>query len=377
MPTKRIAFNLMFIDPGGTGGAETYAVELIPRIAAMRPEVDFVAYLTSDAAEIHGSSSLGCEVKAMPARSKVRWQWPVFEQLCLPAVAARDRVDMLHSMALVGPVVTPRMRHFMTVHDVTFLKYPGSLAFGSAQRAIAIANKRAIHRSERVVTDSEHSKREIVELVGYPASEIDVIPLAGRGTMPEPAPIKSLAGGRLAGKRYVMAVGSLLGHKNMPTLLESFSRLDPADIDLLVLPGYDIRQHEPLQRLIDELGIDDRVVTLGWVSDPELAALYRNATLFVHVSLREGFGLPILEAMEIGVPVATSDATSLPEVGGDAVAYFDAADVDAIVNVVTTLLRDDAERDRLARAGRERAASFSWDRTAAETVESYRHVIDI
>jgi glycosyltransferase involved in cell wall biosynthesis len=118
--------------------------------------------------------------------------------------------------------------------------------------------------------------------------------------------------------------------------------------------------------------LEERVRTLGWVPDEDLEGLYAAAACFVFPSLAEGFGQPVLEAMERGVPVATSDASSLPEVGDDAVLYFDPLDVAAIADAIRTLLADRSIAERLAAAGRARAREFSWERTARATIEVYR-----
>jgi len=141
---------------------------------------------------------------------------------------------------------------------------------------------------------------------------------------------------------------------------------------LLVLPGYRTPFEHELSAAIERLGLGERVRTLGWIPDPDLEGLYAAAACFVFPSLAEGFGQPILEAMERGVPVASSNASSLPEVGGDAVLYFDPLDVTAIADAVERLLADRVLAERLAVGGRARAAEFSWERTARETIEVYR-----
>ena len=123
---------------------------------------------------------------------------------------------------------------------------------------------------------------------------------------------------------------------------------------------------------IERLELGDRVRTLGWIPDPDLEGLYGTAACFVFRSLAEGFGQPVLEAMERGVPVASSSASSLPEVGGDAVLYFDPLDVAAMAAAVCRLLDDPALAERLVEAGRARAREFSWERTARKTIDVYR-----
>jgi alpha-1,3-rhamnosyl/mannosyltransferase len=158
----------------------------------------------------------------------------------------------------------------------------------------------------------------------------------------------------------------------LPRLIEAFAQLERDPAPVLVLPGYATSHEDELTRRIAELGISDRVRMLGWVNERELEGLYRSARCFVFPTLAEGFGLPVLEAMERGVPVACSNASSLPEVGGEAVRYFDPRDTADIGRAIGELLGDDRLAHDLAAAGLEQARKFSWEKTAQQTVASYR-----
>lgn len=198
-----------------------------------------------------------------------------------------------------------------------------------------------------------------------------VTPLAADVSFAEPV---SVPGHPALDKPYVLAVGTLEPRKNLERLLDAWLLLDPAlreshDLALVGPRGWD----------------DDSIVAkaeaahaklLGRVSDDELRALYAGASAFAYPSLYEGFGLPPLEAMAAGAPVLTSNVSSLPEVVGDAGLTVDPYDVQAIADGVRTLLTDTALAERLRAAGRERAAGFSWDRTARETLEDLRAHVD-
>jgi glycosyltransferase involved in cell wall biosynthesis len=160
-------------------------------------------------------------------------------------------------------------------------------------------------------------------------------------------------------------------HKNLLRLLEAFARVDAQPAPVLVLPGYPTPFEGEIRTKAGSLGIADRVRILDWVADEDLEGLYRAADCFVFPSLAEGFGLPVLEAMARGVPVACSNASSLPEVAGDAARYFDPLRVSEIAGSIAELLENAELRDRLIQAGRRRAERFSWERTARETAASY------
>jgi glycosyltransferase involved in cell wall biosynthesis len=171
----------------------------------------------------------------------------------------------------------------------------------------------------------------------------------------------------------VLSVSAHRPHKNIERLIDAMARIEEPAI--LVIPGYETRWEEDLRAHARRVGASERVRFLGWISDGELEGLYEAAICLAFPSLAEGFGLPVLEAMMCGLPVACSDAASLPEIAGEAALYFDPLDTGAIAEAVATLLRDADLRERLAAAGRERAAGFTWPRAAAETVVCYERAL--
>jgi glycosyltransferase involved in cell wall biosynthesis len=173
----------------------------------------------------------------------------------------------------------------------------------------------------------------------------------------------------------VLSVSAKRPHKNLPRLLRAIAAIPAERRPALVIPGYPTPHEAELRALAGELGIGGQVAFPAWVSAEDLEGLYALAACFVFPSLYEGFGLPVLEAMRRGVPVATSDRSSLPEVAGDAALYFDPTDVDAIRGAVERLLGEPRTAERLVAAGRERAAAFTWERTAALTLASYERAL--
>ena len=161
-------------------------------------------------------------------------------------------------------------------------------------------------------------------------------------------------------------------HKNAARLIEAFAQVPDG---VLVIPGYSTRYEQELEERIEELELGSRVRLLGWVDDATLDGLYRAADCFVFPSLAEGFGLPVLEAMLRGAPVACSNATSLPEVAGDAALLFDPLDVDAIAVSIRRILEDGELAERLRAAGLDRAKRFSWEETAQRTLACYRKAL--
>jgi glycosyltransferase involved in cell wall biosynthesis len=233
----------------------------------------------------------------------------------------------------------------------------------------------AARRSARILTVSEASKTDIVRFLGVPADRVDVAPNGPgigedvRG--PAPREIRHRFG--IGDEPILLTVAPSRPHKNIPRLVEALARIPEA---VLVVPGYRTEHDDDLDALAERLGVASRLRRPGWVDEPTLDGLYRAADCFVFPSLAEGFGLPVLEAMVRGAPVACSNATSLPEVAGDAALLFDPQDVEAISVSVRRILEDPELADRLRTAGHERARRFGWDESARRTLACYRKALD-
>jgi alpha-1,3-rhamnosyl/mannosyltransferase len=218
-----------------------------------------------------------------------------------------------------------------------------------------------------LIAVSEWTRSDLVRL--FPRASRKTTVILEAADVPEPAGVD--AAGHLGLERpFVLSVGTLEPRKNLGRLVEAWSLL-PDDLraaHTLALVGPKGWELDEVLAPIRASGDDIRVT--GFVSDEDLAALYHSCELFCYPSLYEGFGLPVLEAMQSGAAVVTSNASSLPEVGGDAVAYVDPRSAQDIAATLERLLRDPAERERLAAAGRARAAGFSWDEAARRTSEA-------
>jgi glycosyltransferase involved in cell wall biosynthesis len=228
-----------------------------------------------------------------------------------------------------------------------------------------------------VIADSRATADDLVSLLGTPKGKIDVVHLGlGAGAADAPlaaAQVRSWLG---ADERpIVLSVSAKLAHKNLARLLDAIARL-PADArPLLVLPGYATPHEQELRAHASARGLDADVRFLGWVSAAQLEGLYAAAAAFVLPTLAEGFGLPVLEAMARGVPVACSDIPVLREVAGDGALYFDPQAEASIADAITRLLTDRHLAERLAAGGPVHARRFSWRQTADGTLGSYRRAL--
>jgi glycosyltransferase involved in cell wall biosynthesis len=236
----------------------------------------------------------------------------------------------------------------------------------------------AARRSDRIITDSHATAVDVERFIGIDPDKLDVVGL-GVGTTLRATPL----GGRELRERLgcgpdrelVLTVSAKLPHKNLRRLLGALALIEPDRRPLLVAPGYHTPHEDELRSRAAELGIERDVRFLGWISAAELEGLYAAASCFVFPSLAEGFGLPVLEAMVRGVPVACSARGSLAEVAGDAALLFDPESEPAIAAAIRDLLADPALRDRLRDAGRAQAARFTWSATADGTLASYERAL--
>ncbi len=262
----------------------------------------------------------------------------------------------------------------MTVHDLIYRRFPDAHA-GLRALGMRILVPLAVRRSDRIITDSSSTKRDLVELLGTPEARIDVVPL-GIGALQRVAPLGEAELRErfaLGDRRVLLALSAKRPHKNLAALLEACALLERRPI--LVLGGYPTAYERELRDRAQTLGIAEDVRWPGWLEADELEGLWRISAGFVFPSLYEGFGLPVLEAMARGVVVACSTAASLPEVAGDAALLFDPADPRAIADAIAALLAGGAAIERLRAAGLRRAGEFTWERSASLTLACYARAL--
>lgn len=371
-----VGLNLIYLVPGETGGTETYARELIPALLAERPDLRLTAFVNREAAAGDGGPWLEIPSVVVPVEARRRSAWVRGEQQLLPGLAARAGVDLLHSLANTGPV-RGRFRRVVTVHDLIHRVHPEA-HFGQIAGAMRWLVLFAARRSDRLIVPSEATRRDVATMLSIAAERIDVV---AQGVAPparlapDPAGLRKRL--RLGERRVVLSVAAMRPHKNLARLIDALALIPAERRPLLVLAGYPTPHEVELRDRAGQLGIASEVRFPGWVSAADLEALYETAAAFAFPSLYEGFGLPVLEAMARGLPVACSDRGSLAEVAGGAARRFDPERPEQIATAIEALLDDRAEAGRLRAAGLERAARFTWAATARGTLASYERALAV
>jgi glycosyltransferase involved in cell wall biosynthesis len=368
-----VGLNLIYLVPGETGGTEIVARELLPELVAAAPDVRFTAFLNHEAAEaVGGPWKELMDWTTVPVKARRRSEWVRGEQVLLPRLAEKARVDLVHSLANTAPL-RGRFVRVVTIHDLIHRFHPEThgrakaLVFGTLVRLAA-------SRSHRIMADSQSTARDLERELKVPEHKVDVVPLAvdpAPAVEPEAEAVLRARHG-LGDRQVVLTLSAKRPHKNLIRLLDALALIPADERPILLLPGYPTPFEATLERHAADNGVAGDVRLLGWISTEEREGLYRLASCFAFPSLYEGFGLPVLEAMSRGVPVACSDRGSLGEVAGGAAELFDPESPRSMADAIRRLLRDPIRADELRAAGRAQAARYSWAATAEATLHSYR-----
>ncbi len=395
MRPLRVGLNLLFLGERA-GGAGRYATELPGALLTAEPQTEIHVFVTRDAP---------AALRREPWASSVRWvTLPIglggsprdlaAQFAGLPLLSLARRLDVLHSPANTGPVLTPGVASVVSLLDLIWLhRGPEWEPSPRARERMLTLVRHCLRHADRVFAISQAAAEDFVRTLGVPRERIDVTPLAihAAGIAPTaldhapaaidhaPTAAQSSAERALRARlelrdaRVVLCVAQKRPYKNLGRLIRALPALDP-DV-VLVLPGAATAHEAELRALAQDLDVAARVRFPDWLSDTELENLYRLSAVFALPSLIEGFGIPVLEAMAHGVPVACSNVSALPEVAGDAALLFDPERQEEVTRAIGQLLDNPVLAARLRARGHERVAHFTWERTGAASLAGYRRAI--
>jgi alpha-1,3-rhamnosyl/mannosyltransferase len=365
----RLALDARKITDFGIG---TYLTHLLAGLAA-RPEFDLVVLVRPDHEQRVERIAPGA--KTMPVSAK---GYGVAEHIKLPVALWRERPDLVHIPHYVIPMLMPRPV-VVTVHDVIQLFYPPRQRTQLASVYLRFMIRAALRRSRRVITVSRTSRRDLVNLFGANPDQVDVVPngvddgLATRPSNQELDEVKEHYGLK---PPLVLVVSNDKPHKNLDVVLRSFElacrvRSIPGQLVLVGGVGPDHR----LMGRAAHLGLGDRVRSVGRVPQSHLKALYHLSAVLLHVARYEGFGLPVLEAMRVGLPVVTSNLGAMRELGEGSARLVNPLDVAEVAQALEKVLVDDPLRRRMIEAGYRKADTLTWERAVEGTLESYHKAL--
>lgn len=282
-----------------------------------------------------------------------------------------DRLNILHLPVYFDNIpYLKNGKNILTIHDLVPLFNPEISMEGLSDYYNRLKNE--LYKIDMFIAVSEHTKKDIMKYLDVPEHKIRVIYEAADESY---KPVKDHSGikKKYGLDKFILSVGTLEPRKNIPNLIKAFGKLNRRDYKL-VITGKKGWKYEEIFRLVESLGLGDRIKFLGYILDEELPALYSAAELFVYPSLYEGFGLPPLEAMACGTPVIVSNRSSLPEVVGDAGILIDPEDTDGIAEAMEKILQQPSLRKELSEKGLQQAKKFSWSKCASETIELYKQI---
>jgi glycosyltransferase involved in cell wall biosynthesis len=353
-------------------GNEVYVRSLLNAFAAQDRDCEIVAYVS--AAESRGSIPAGIRTRCVALNPFARLGYD------LSMKVRQDRPDLLH-VQYTAPLACP-VPVVVTVHDVSFLEHPEYFTHGRAWQ-LKVTVGRTVRRAAKILTGTEVARASILKVYGdLEEDKVVVVPYAAAS---EFRPLSRDAAARAVEERhalqgpFILSVGDIQPRKNHIGLIKAFAKLVKAYPQLkhkLVLVGKPTWFAAKVEEAARESGVADRIRFMGFVPDAELLQLYNACDVFVFPSFYEGFGLPVLEAMACGRAVVCSDASALPEVVDGAAILFDPYSVDKMVRAIGDILVDPELRGRMERLGLQRAAHFSWQKTAERTLDVFHQVMD-
>jgi glycosyltransferase involved in cell wall biosynthesis len=358
-------------------GTGRYTLELVRALSAILPPSDVVLLGAGDLGPLSGATPFPCVrlpgCRLLPALIS-------FGNAVLYRIARRLELDVIHALAGLPPFLFfgGRRHTVITIHDVFAWSIPGysSLLDTLIYRYwLPLIGKRA----DAIITVSTQSKQDILRYLAPPADRLHIIPYGVTGRFqPQPrAQARAHVQQRFdLSQPYILYVGALTNRKNIARALEAFALIHSHIPDYqFVLAGPRSWKPTPIEALIQQLCIADRVHWTGPLTDTDLPALYTAAELFIFPSLYEGFGLPVIEAMACGTPVITSSVSSLPEVAGDAALLVDPYNIQSIADAMRQVIENPAVAMDLREKGLQRAGLFTWERAARETLAVYEGIM--
>ena len=362
---RRVGLNALFLDPGVSGGSETYLRSLVPAMVRARPDLRFELATTRRGAAALAAEGWSNSVKlfALPCDDDQPVRRTLSEQVSLPRLARTRSWDVVHSLSNRGPR-RGAVASVVTLHDVIFFQHRtmGLVSTYGMRWAVRVAAAGA----RELITASAAAADEIADVLDIDRSHITEIP-HGAGRAPGEAapagPLRERFG--LTGARIVLCVAAKRPHKNQRLLVEALPSL-PADVHV-VFVGYDEGYGAELSAAASALNVVGRVHSIDYLDDAELEGLWQISDCAALPTRAEGFGLPVLEAMRRGVPVACSDIPVLREVAEGDAYFFDTDDAEGAAAAIQAAMRDTTAAER----GRERAAHFTWERAAEQTLDVY------
>jgi len=364
----RIGVDVRELEKGKATGIGRYLLDLLKFATKEKPRWEFILFGNQ-------ATKIDLEASNLEKIFIAEYFTPWWDQIKLPRYLKKERVDIFLTPYLKVPLSIP-CKLVVIINDLIPFLFPEYQKLKDRPRRIYFKNlgRRAAGRADKIITISQHSKKDILKVFQIPEEKIKVIYLGvDRAYQPLISNLKEATSKYGINKKFIFYFGNFNPHKNVKALIEAYYRLPQKIKDgyQLVLGGRRDRHCMGLEKMIKRLKLEEKAIFTGFISEKDLPAIYSAAELFVFPSLREGFGLPPLEAMACGTPVITSNITSLPEVVGEAGILVNSYNVDEIKAAIIKVLTDSALRNNLIKRGLERAKQFTPEKTAKQILRVF------
>ncbi len=371
----RIGLNLLFLNPKLVGGSTKYGINLLRELSLIDKTNIYFVYINKESIVLMPELGANFVLRVLNFEYSnvfLRYFW---EQIILPFYVFKDKLDLLHSLGYVIPLMTTTK----SVVSILDINYKGHLNNMSSVKRLLLGvmvNLSSLF-AKKIITISEFSKSQIIHYVKVNPNKVIVTLLSGSSDLQTRVAVntKHLFEKYGINTEYIIAFSSPSLHKNIDRLIEAVRSILNSDLNLkLLLVGHQDKSGG-IKNIIINLDLSDKVIFTGFVPDEDINPLLSHARVFVFPSLYEGFGIPLLDAQACGVPVVSSNAGSLPEVGGSDVVYFNPYDINEMKVSILKVLNDNLLAEFIVKKGLENRSQFSWERTAQSTLNVYREML--
>jgi hypothetical protein len=383
----RIGIDARFYGPLGKGLGR-YTQEVVDNVTALDTQNEYVVFLRKE-----NFDDFECDgVRVKKVLADISW-YGLAEQLIFPRLIARQKLDLMHFPHFNVPIFCP-VRFVLTIHDLILINFPtvrattlGPLIYKIKNLGYRAVINIAVKRAKKIIAVSEFTKNDLIKHFRIKADKIVVtyegVARLDKGIEGEinPADDQKILSAKFITKPYLLYIGNAYPHKNLEGLIRIFKKLLDREAEVqLVLVGKEDYFYERLKKLAGDLGLwrtnsPTPVIFAGFAPDAELRVFFRNGLGYVFPSFYEGFGLPPLEAMANGLPVVSSDKTSLPEILGNAALYFNPDEEEDVLKKLESIVSNEHLRGQLRVAGYEQAKKYSWNNCARQTLSIYDNIL--
>lgn len=356
-------------------GAGNYIVQLVRAFARLERGDEFVVFVQAGKASLLGLADRP-DFRIITVRDIRPGARLIWEQSVLPLVVKKHKIDVFHSLHYTRPLWLP-CKSVVTFHDMTFFLFP-QLHTRSKRLFFPLAMRLSAKLANALIAVSENTRRDAIRLAGIPPEKIFTAPLGVDQTFRQIRERERLSEIRAKyglPERFILYVGLVEPRKNLPVLIRAYRALLEVQNDFdLVVAGRFGWMSEGILDEVARLNLNARVRFTGYVSQEDLPGVYNLSSLFVYPTRYEGFGLPALEAMACGVPVVTTNVSSMPEIVGDAGLLVEPDNERALTGAMVEVLANPGLSAEMTQKGLERAKQFTWERTARDTLRVYQYV---